>query len=53
MTMPRRGVDLRSRIQNSMVVAWHGSGMGTVWARHGMFESTMTALCKPNEKYTI
>jgi hypothetical protein len=29
--MPRCAVDLRSRFQNGMVVAWHGKGTGAAW----------------------
>jgi hypothetical protein len=43
--MPRCAVALRSRFQNSMVVAGHGCGMAC--------ESNTAALCKPNWKDTI
>jgi hypothetical protein len=29
--MPRCAVALRGRLQNGMVVAWQGNGMGTAW----------------------
>jgi hypothetical protein len=42
MPMPRCAVALRSCLQNGMVVAWHGRGIGMAW--HGMCESNTAAL---------
>jgi hypothetical protein len=32
---------------------WHGLGMSTAWARHGIYDSNTAALCKSNGKDTI